>query len=156
VLTTDQKGAIAETSIVLAAIKLGIEVYRPIAEGGRYDLIFEIGERLERVQCKTARRRGSVLIVPCYSSRRGRHGFLKRAYTSEEVDAIAAYCSDLDRCYFLPLAFFGHRTHIQLRLAPTLNNQKQRIHWAEQYEFAATLGGQGAVAQLGERRAGSA
>jgi hypothetical protein len=39
-LTTDQKGAIAETAIAHAATKLGIEVYRPIAEGGRFDMIF--------------------------------------------------------------------------------------------------------------------
>jgi hypothetical protein len=35
VLTTDQKGAIAESAIVHAAIKLGVGVYRPLVEGGR-------------------------------------------------------------------------------------------------------------------------
>ena len=39
-LTTNQKGAIAEASIAREAIKLGIEVYRPVMEGGRFDLIF--------------------------------------------------------------------------------------------------------------------
>src|SRR5215203_2910941 len=38
-MTTDQKGAIAELAIQLAATKLGIEVYRPVAEGGRFDMI---------------------------------------------------------------------------------------------------------------------
>jgi hypothetical protein len=33
VLTTDQKGAIAEAAVTLAALKLGIGVYRPVAEG---------------------------------------------------------------------------------------------------------------------------
>jgi hypothetical protein len=39
-LTTDQKGAIAETAIAHAATKLGVEVYRPIDEGRtvRHDL----------------------------------------------------------------------------------------------------------------------
>ena len=40
VLTTNQKGAIAEAAITKAAVELGIEVYRPSFEGGRYDLIF--------------------------------------------------------------------------------------------------------------------
>jgi hypothetical protein len=44
-LTTDQKGAIAETAIALAAIKLGIGVSRPLGDE-RYDLIFDVGERL--------------------------------------------------------------------------------------------------------------
>src|SRR5512132_1285870 len=42
-------------------------------------------------------------------------------------------------------------------LAPTRNNQRLGIHWAEDFEFGATLGrDHGAIAQLGERRAGSA
>jgi hypothetical protein len=41
-LTTDQKGAIAETAIVHTAIKLGIGVAKPIADE-RYDLIFDFG-----------------------------------------------------------------------------------------------------------------
>jgi hypothetical protein len=34
-LTTDQKGTVAETAIVFAAVKLGIEVYLASGEGGR-------------------------------------------------------------------------------------------------------------------------
>src|SRR5215475_14678814 len=49
-MTTDQKGAIAELAIQLAATKLGIDVYRPVAEGGRYDMIFDLEDRLVRVQ----------------------------------------------------------------------------------------------------------
>jgi hypothetical protein len=41
VLTTDQKGNIAELAIALAAIKLGLDVYWPLGEGGRCDLILE-------------------------------------------------------------------------------------------------------------------
>jgi PD-(D/E)XK endonuclease len=63
VLTTDQKGAIAETATVHAAVKLGIGVYKPISEGGRYDLSFDIGSRLLRVQCKWATRCGDVIAV---------------------------------------------------------------------------------------------
>jgi hypothetical protein len=48
-LTTDQKGAVAETAIVHAATKLGIDVYTPVGEGGRYDMIFDVEDRLVRV-----------------------------------------------------------------------------------------------------------
>ena len=48
-MTTDQKGAIAEACIAVAAIKLGIVVYRPIAEGGRLDMIFGWDTELLRV-----------------------------------------------------------------------------------------------------------
>jgi hypothetical protein len=48
-LTTNQKGAIAEAAVALAAIKAGIVVARPLSEGRRYDLIFDTGDRLLRV-----------------------------------------------------------------------------------------------------------
>jgi hypothetical protein len=51
--------------------------------------------------------------------------------------------------------FDGHQ-QVSLRLYPTRNNQRDGINWAAHYEFAATLGRLGAVAQLGERRHGMA
>jgi hypothetical protein len=82
---------------------------------------------------------------------------IRRRYSANDVDAIAAYCPEIAQCYFLPIDHFADRTFIMLRLAPTRNNQRRGINWAEEYEFGATLGRHhGAVAQLGERRAGSA
>ena len=69
-MTTDQKGAIAEAAIALAAMKLGVDVYRPLGEGGRYDLILDVGSRLLRVQCKWAASLKQVLVVRCYTFRR--------------------------------------------------------------------------------------
>jgi PD-(D/E)XK endonuclease len=155
-MTTNQKGAIAETAIAHSAIKLGIDVYRPVAEGGRYDLIFGIGTELIRIQCKWGARYGDVIVIRCRSCRRTRHGLLHRSYTAHEIDAFAAYCVDTDRCYYLPINRFLHSQAIQLRIGPTRNNQRRGINWAEDFEFAAKLRDYGAVAQLGERRAGSA
>jgi hypothetical protein len=138
--STDQKGAIAESAIVHAALKLGIGVFRPLSDGERYDLILNLRPGLVRVQCKTAVLRGAVLAVPFYSNRRGATGFVKRLYTSEEIDAVAAYSPELERCFLLPLNVFGTRTYVQLRLAPSKNNQRARIHWADEYDFAVTLG----------------
>ena len=155
-LTTDQKGAIAEAAVACEATKLGIEVYRPISEGGRFDMIFLLGEELVRVQCKWAPRLRNAILVRCYSCRRAREGLRKRVYAANEIDAFAAYCPDNERCYYIPFASVTARTQILLRLAPTQNNQRLGVHWAEDFEFAATLAPpRGAVAQLGERQAGS-
>jgi hypothetical protein len=154
VLTTDQKGAIAEAAIALAALELGIAVSRPLVERP-YDFIFELGPTLARVQCKWAIRHGDVIIVRCYRSRRNAEGLLRTFYSAEEVDAFAAYCAELKRCYFLPIDCLPERQAIHLRISPTRNNQQLGINWAEQYEFAATLGRHdGAIAQLGERLLG--
>ena len=153
-MTTDQKGAIAELAIQLAAAKLGIEVYRPVAEGGRFDMILAPGNQLIRVQCKWACRYGDVVVIRCYSNRRAKEGLRRRLYTADEIDAFAAYCRELDRCFFVPIAEAAtHET--RLRLTPTRNNQRRKIRWADEFDFAARLGShQGAVAQLGERSDG--
>ena len=154
-LTTDQKGNVAEAEIVASAVKLGIDVYRPVGEGGRYDMIFEVDKRLIRVQCKWAPRNGEVVVLRCYSCRRSRTGMLKRVYLDGEIDAFAAYCPDIDRCYFLPFELFTGRTQVSLRLGPCKNNQQDGINWAKDFEFAATLRRLGAIAQLGERLRGT-
>ena len=79
---------------------------------------------------------------------------ITRRYSSEDVDGFAAYCVATDTCYFLPVSFARYR-EVRFRLGPTLNNQAIGIRWAKDYEFAATIRGLGAVAQLGERLAGS-
>jgi hypothetical protein len=130
--------------------------HRPIAEGGRFDMIFVRGDELARVQCKWASLHGDVLVVRCYSCRRVRAGHRKRRYTPAEIDAIGAYSIDLDRCFYIPIEAVGSRHDMRLRPAPARNNQRQLVSWADDYDFAATLRPSGAIAQLGERRHGMA
>jgi hypothetical protein len=137
-LTTNQKGAVAEAAITLEAIKLGIGVYRPLGDE-RCDLIFDLGERLLRVQCKWAARIGNVVVVRTRTSRRGPEGHIHRSYSREEIDAIAAFCVDTGICYLLPHDLSVDRAAVQLRLEPTKNNQAAGIRWARDYEFGATL-----------------
>jgi hypothetical protein len=154
VLSTDQKGAIAEAAIIHAALALDVGVARTFGDL-RYDLIFDFDSRLWRVQCKWASRQGDVVIVRCYSARRNADGLVRRLYRADEIDAVAAFCADLGKCYFLPFEAIPPGGILALRLSLTLNNQRARIRWAEDFEFAATLGPQrGAVAQLGERKSG--
>ena len=50
VLTTNQKGAVAEAAIAKEAIELGVGVFKPLADE-RYDFSFDLRPRLARVQC---------------------------------------------------------------------------------------------------------
>jgi PD-(D/E)XK endonuclease len=148
-LSTNQKGAIAEAQIVAAAIELGIPVLKPVVDGLRYDIVLELGTRLVRTQCKWANRENDVVVVRSRTCRHTPHGYIFTTYTAAEVDGIAAWCPDTRECYFIPIADVGGRACMHLRLAPARNNQELLVHWAANYRL-------GAIAQLGERRAGSA
>ncbi len=157
-MTTDQKGAIAESAIVHAAIKLGIGVLKPLTDGHRYDLAFDLESgRLVRVQCKWAPLHGNVIVVRACSHRRTAMGLTRTSYSATEIDALAAYCPDLDRCFYLPGERVVDRTELLLRISPSRNNQRRGVNWADDFAFERLrFGAHGAVAQLGERRAGSA
>jgi PD-(D/E)XK endonuclease len=153
-VTPNQRGAIAEAAITKVAVELGVIVSRPVLDAP-YDLVFDLSERLLRVQCKWAVRKGDVAMIRCVRCRRGRDGYIRRAYEDGEIDVIAAYCADVDTCYLLPSSMSVNRMTVQLRLAPTLNNQRRLVNWAKDYEFGARLPAYGPIAQLGERLAGS-
>jgi PD-(D/E)XK nuclease superfamily protein len=138
VLTTNQKGLIAETAIIHECAKLGVPVARPL-DDQRYDLIFDLGHTLLRVQCKWASMVGDVISIRCRTCRRGREGLIHRQYRPGEIDAIAAYSQETGRCYLLPNELSVARAAVQLRLTPTRNNQATGIRWAKDYEFAARL-----------------
>ena len=141
------KGAIAEAHITAAAVERGIVVLKPLVEGRRDDVVFDIGRRLLRVQCKWAARKDGVLVVHTGGCRHTPRGCIRTTYDASEVDAIAAYSPDTGRCYFLPIGEVAGRHVVHLRLRPAANNQRVAIKYAAQYEF-------GAIAQLGERRHG--
>jgi hypothetical protein len=155
-LTTDQKGVLAEQAIVFEALKFGAGVFQPVGDE-RYDLILDLRPDLLRVQCKWASRAGDVVQIRTRRCRRGPDGLIHRSYEFGEIDAIAAYCADVDQCYLLPLEMSVGRAMVQLRLAPSRNNQQLRINWARDFELGATLAKiNGPIAQLGERRRGTA
>jgi hypothetical protein len=139
--------------VIVECIKLGIGLAKPL-DDERYDLILDVDSKLWRIQCKWAVRQGEVVVIRLYSNRRGPEGMITRRYSAEDVDGFAAYGLETDTCYFMPVTFARHR-EVRFRLGPTLNNQAIGIRWASDYEFAATIGRIGAVAQLGERLAGS-
>jgi len=138
-LSTSQKGAAAEAEIAAAAIRADLVVLRPLCDGGRYDLVIDIGEELLRVQCKWASRHGNVLTARCLTSRHTPRGYLRTPYSAEEIDAIAVYAPDTDRSYLLPIGEVEGLAMISLRLAPTGNKQARHVRWARDYELNTSL-----------------
>ena len=146
----NQKGNVAELAIAAEATRLGVDVSRPMGEHTRYDLIFGVARRLLRVQCKWAALKSDVIHVRLVSSRRTSTGDeIRRPYTADEIDAFGIYCEELDRCYLVPVDKIPGNSSLYLRVGEPRNGQKASLNWASDFELP------GAVAQLGERSAGS-
>jgi prevent-host-death family protein len=148
--STNYKGAVAETAIAAAATKLGVTVLRPLTEHGRYDLAFELGVRLLRVQCKWAAVDGQVVTVRLGGSTLTNNGYVRKPYGAHEIDLVAAYCGELDRCYAIPIQACAGKYAFSMRLTPPRNGQRAAINSEPDFRLP------GAIAQLGERCHGMA
>jgi PD-(D/E)XK endonuclease len=120
------KGAVAEAAIAAEAVKLGCVVLRPIVEGRRYDLVIDTGPRLLRVQCKWAAKQGNVVIVHTATQRYTPHGYVSTTYGADEIEGIAAYCQELERCYYLPIEVAAGRRcfYCDSRRPPTIRKPR--------------------------------
>jgi prevent-host-death family protein len=146
----NHKGNVAELAIATTAAELGLAVLKPLTEQERYDLVLGVAGRLLRVQCKWGSQQGDVITVRLRSSYHSpTKGYVTSTYDDSEVDAVAVYCGEVERCYLLPIDLVSGLGAVTLRLCPARNNQRAALNFAAEYEF------QGAVAQLEERVAGS-
>lgn len=146
----NHKGNVAELAIAKEAASLGLSVLAPLTEHERYDLVLGLGGMLLRVQCKWARREKDIVFVAARTSYHSpTQGYVRSSYDGSEIDALAAYCGELDRCYLLPIDLVSRQGAVHLRLAEAKNNQRAALNWAADYEF------RGAIAQLEERLTGS-
>lgn len=137
----NHKGNVAELAIATEAASLGLSVLKPLTEHEIYDLALDLGDRIWRVQCKWATFNGEVVHVHVGRSRTSRRGYVRTTYEKGEIDALAAYCKSLHRCYLLPEEMVVGKYAIQLRVAPARNNQRAAINFAKDYELGAVAQG---------------
>ena len=85
-LSAKQRGEVAELAFLHRAAALGLGVLKPLGDSLPYDVAVDNGRRLLRVQVKSASRphRG------VYEINAGRGRNVKRAYTSRDIDFLAA------------------------------------------------------------------
>jgi hypothetical protein len=126
----NHKGNVAELTFAAEAARLGLRVYSPLTEHGRADLVLGMGGQLLRVQCKWANKKGEVVFISLQTSRRSRDGYIRTTYSADEIDAIGAYCQELDSCFLIPVDLADGKSAITLRLAPPRNGQRAALNWA--------------------------
>lgn len=145
-------GNVAESGFIFCAVRAGFSVLRPVTEHGAYDAALDVGGQLVRIQIKSGALDPDKGIIVA-RLRRARHsptaGYIDTVYAPDEVDAFAIFCEPLERCFLIPVTAVVGQTTVQLRLGEAKNGQRASLRFATDYEFP------GAVAQLGERSAGS-
>jgi hypothetical protein len=126
--TPTEIGARAEAAVASALVRAGKPVFLPaFGVNTRVDLVYEEGGTLVRVQCKTSRLVGEVLVFPTCSHTKN----LRRGYAGE-VDAFGVY-SPARNLVYLVSASGVPKGYGSLRVAPTRNGQRKGVSWADDY-----------------------
>ena len=128
VATPTEIGARAEAAVASALVRVGKPVFLPaFGVNSRVDLIYADDGTLVRVQCKTSRLVGDVVIFRTCSNTRN----LPREYVGE-IDVFGVYSPSENLVYLVPAAGLPTR-YCALRLAPPRNGQRKRVWWAGAY-----------------------
>ena len=113
---------------MLAALaQAGLRVLVPFGGYHRFDLAFEDGEHLVKVQCKSGREHDGVIVFSTSDHTVGG----SRDYRGD-ADLFGVYCHSRREVYLVPVTDVPRRA-AHLRLVPPRNNQKAGIRMADPY-----------------------
>ena len=129
--TTKQKGEISESQVLAALMRAGYPVLVPFGDNQRYDLVFDDGEALRRVQVKTGRLRAGSIRFNCASWQRDSK--VKSTYVNQ-TDYFGVYCPDTCECYLIPIHDCPSN-EMSLRITPTISGQIRGTNLAEKYRI---------------------
>jgi hypothetical protein len=116
-VSTKLTGDIAEQAAILQALKRGWGVLKPIGDWLPYDLVFDVGGALVKIQVKHAwfdGPRGNY-VVDNRRTKTNRCVMVREAYGPSDFDFALAYLKDLDTFYVFPVdVFIGYASEIHL------------------------------------------
>ena len=102
-MDTQTKGDWAELRVASAIRRLDYTVLVPFTESEQYDLGVDTGDRFIRVQVKYAKLQDNDTIkVSCLGTNSSKTGNNTTFYTEDQIDGIAAFCGDLEQCFWIP------------------------------------------------------
>jgi hypothetical protein len=109
--TSKRRGELAELAFLFKAASLGFTVAKPYGDSDRYDFILDTGQRLYRVQVKSASRlsQGAYFLT----TQRCCNG-VGIPYTSDEIDFLAGYVFPEDAWVVIPVEALEGRKSIHI------------------------------------------
>ena len=132
-MNTNQVGKMTEVNVLSYLVNRGYSISLPFGDKDRYDQIWDINNKLYKVQIKTSRwidEEHSGIVFSCYTVCNGKRHF----YQSDEVDLFATYFDN--KLYVIPIDECS--TEKKLRFSSKQPNQPS-INWAKDYEFEEVI-----------------
>ena len=114
---TKDKGDLGVAKVFADLASKGYLVLLPATEHAAFDLVAYDEARFVRVQVKYRSARNGAIKVAFRSLWADRNGTHIRKLDKTEVDAVAIYCPEVDRCYYLDPTDFGDSATLRIQQA---------------------------------------
>ncbi|MBI2646635.1 MAG: endonuclease [Deltaproteobacteria bacterium] len=116
-MDTKLKGDIAEQEVILQGLKRGWGVLKPVGDRLPYDLIFDVGGALVKIQVKSACLDESSLnyVVDNRRTKTNRRNMIRESYQLSDFDFALVYIAEKNLFYVLPVEVFiecGSEIHL--------------------------------------------
>jgi hypothetical protein len=128
---TFEKGDLGQAKITCDLIDQGYEILVPYSATSPFDLVVYKDGQFTKVQVKYRGVYRGAIYVPCSRTVQTWNGVKRRGYLAHEVDVVAIYCPDTDKCYYVKYVV---GRNITLRITPPKNNQKAKVRLAADHE----------------------
>jgi hypothetical protein len=119
-LTRKQRGEMAEAAFLTVAAALGMCVSKPWGESSRYDLVVDTGQKLLRVQVKSAHRASEYGGYTFHA-----RGNSMQTYRPDEIDVLAAYVVPVGAWYLFPVEEF--KKYRNMKLFPESRRRRSKF-----------------------------
>ena len=129
-----RKGEIGKLKVQLRATELGFLVSIPAVEG-RYDLVFDDGKRMYRVQVKYCDKRSTEGSVELDLRKQCRGQGKRKAYTGGEIDVVVVYLPVTNKCYWFDTGQFDGVKSLTIRFDTPKNGRSKGLRFAKDFEF---------------------
>lgn len=131
---TKEKGDLGVMEIMLDLTKKGYKIFTTISEHLPFDFAAFKDNKFYKIQAKyrSLTEEGCV-PVPLRTSWSDKNGTHNQFYDKNDIDFIAVYCPETDKCYYVHIKNFSNSSEILLRVNKPKNNQKKGVRMADDY-----------------------
>lgn len=133
-MDTKLRGDIAEQAAILRGLKYGWGVLRPIGDRLPYDLVYDIGGALIKVQVKCAwfdEAKGNY-VIDTRHTKTNRREMVREVYSACDFGFALAYIEELDVFYVFPVdVFIAYGSEIHLVESEKRQRKPRSVGWRE-------------------------
>lgn len=129
---TKDIGILSELKVITELVSMGYIVSQPYGDNAPYDFIIDNGDKIIKVQVKTAQERKDGSLIISLVKREGSKRLKRKAYNLLGVDAVIAYSRSQNQFYYIDLKKY-QCDEIILRPKSSVKRMIKTINIAEDF-----------------------